>query len=138
MEAAPAPQATEPAPQAGASTEAVADAGDAIPIQVSIDPAVAGTLRGSAPLFIIARNPAGGPPLAVIRRTADELPVTIALRDENAMMQGMTILDQPELELVARVSMSGSPAAQPGDVFGAVTYQRGSGAVQIRIDRVVE
>jgi cytochrome c-type biogenesis protein CcmH len=105
---------------------------------VSIDPTVAGSLRGGAPLFIIARNPAGGPPLAVIRRTADELPLEIALRNENAMMQGMTILDQPELELVARVSLSGSPAAQPGDLFGEITYQRGSGPVQIRIDRIVE
>ena len=116
---------------------AVAD-GEAIPIQVSIDPAVGGGLPGGAPLFIIARNPAGGPPLAVIRRTAGELPLALALRDENAMMQGMTILDQPELELVARVALSGSPAAQPGDLFGEITYQRGGGPVQIRIDRVVE
>jgi len=129
-----------PAPVAApvASPEPTANAGEGIPIAVSIDPTVAGTLRGGAPLFIIARNPAGGPPLAVIRRTADELPLEIALRNENAMMQGMTILDQPELELVARVSLSGSPAAQPGDPFGEITYQRGSGPVQIRSDRIVE
>jgi len=128
----------EPAPEASAPPAPVVADGEAIPIQVTIDPAVAGSLPGGAPLFIIARNPAGGPPLAVIRRTASELPLALALRDENAMMQGMTILDQPELELVARVSLSGSPAAQPGDLFGGITYRRGGGPVQIRIDRVVE
>jgi cytochrome c-type biogenesis protein CcmH len=135
-------QGTPPAQETGsvqaAEQPAPAPAGDGIPIQVTLDPGLAGRLNRPAPLFIIARNPAGGPPLAVIRRMSGQLPVSVELRDENAMMQGMTILDQPELDLVARVSLSGSPAAQPGDLFGEITYAQGGGPVQINIDRVVE
>ncbi len=121
---------------AAASEPAPADA-SAIPIQVTLDPELAGRLGAGAPVFIIARNPAGGPPLAVIRKGSDQLPVAVELTDGNAMMQGMTILDQPELSLVARVALSGSPAAQPGDLFGEVVYKQGDGPVQIRIDQVV-
>ncbi|MEJ2515033.1 MAG: hypothetical protein P8080_05715 [Gammaproteobacteria bacterium] len=122
-----------------ADREPSAEAGTAggIPIEISLDPELASRLGNGAPLFIIARNPAGGPPLAVIRKASDQLPVAVELSDSNAMMQGVTILDQPELSLVARVSLSGSPAAKPGDLFGEVVYKQGDGPVQIRIDRVV-
>lgn len=136
---APAEQApaAEPDPAPAAGTAAAGPA-DAIPVQVTISPDLAGRLGAPAPLFLIARNPAGGPPLAVIRRSSDQLPFSVELTDDNAMMQGVTFLDQPALSLVARVSLSGSPAAQPGDLFGEVTYERGSGPVEIRIDRVVQ
>jgi hypothetical protein len=43
------------------------------------------------------------------------------------------------LQLVARVSLSGSPAAKPGDLFGEVKYSRDSGQqAAIVIDQVVK
>jgi cytochrome c-type biogenesis protein CcmH len=128
---APAVEIAEVAPQAVA--------GEGIRLDISIDPALAARIPGAAPVFIIARNAAGGPPLAVIRATSGELPLSVNLTDANAMMEGVTILDQPELELVARVSLSGSPAQRPGDLFGAVNYVRGNGGpTRIQINRVAE
>jgi len=142
-------QDAEPAPEVVAAVEPEAvepdDAGMAgrddgvIDLEISLDPSLAERVSNGTPVFIIARNPAGGPPLAVIRATASELPMAVGLGDANAMMEGVTISDQAELELIARVSLSGSPAQRPGDLYGAVNYTRGSsGPTQIRIDRVAE
>ena len=128
----PAVAAAEPAPDA----QPVADG---ISLEISLDPALASRISRPTPLFIIARNPGGGAPLAVIRATSAELPMSVRLTDANAMMEGVTISDQAELELVARVALSGSPAQNPGDLFGTVDYVRGnSGPTRITIDRVAE
>jgi cytochrome c-type biogenesis protein CcmH len=112
---------------------------DAIQLSVTLAPGLDGKLTGVSPLFIFARGTAGGPPLAVIRRGSNELPLTIEMSDANAMMQGVKISAMPELQLVARVSLSGSPAAKPGDLFGEVKYSRDSGQqAAIVIDQVVE
>jgi cytochrome c-type biogenesis protein CcmH len=138
---APEPSPPEPAAPEPAAPEVAAPvaASDAILLDVSLDPVLVAGVPGHTPVFIIARNPGGGPPLAVVRATAAELPMSVRLTDANAMMEGVTILDQSELELVARVSLSGSPAQRPGDLYGAVNYVRGnSGSTRLRIDRVAE
>lgn len=115
------------------------ESGAGIKIEVSLAPALAARIPGPTPMFIIARNVEGGPPLAVIRANSDELPMLVRLTDANAMMEGVTITDQQELELVARVALSGSPAQRPGDLFGAVSYARGhDGPTRITIDRIAE
>lgn len=123
----------------GADATATQEAGDGISIEVSLDPALAARIPGPTPMFIIARGAEGGPPLAVIRANTTELPVSVMLTDANAMMAGVRITDQAELELVARVSLSGSPAQRPGDLYGAVSYARGrDGPTRITIDRIAE
>lgn len=121
-----------------ATAEKQADDGG-IRLQVTLDPALAGGVPDSAPLFIFARNKgAAGPPLAVIRKSAGDLPLSVSLSDDNAMMAGTRLSDIPELTLVARLALSGSPAAQPGDMFGEVEYSRGAGRrTRIVIDQVV-
>lgn len=143
---APAPGAEPGAEQAGPAIAAADPAnsaqapGSGINLEISVDPALAARIPGPTPLFIIARNPGGGAPLAVIRTTSAELPMSVTLSDANAMMAGVTISDQPELELVARVALSGSPAQRPGDLFGAVNYVRGAtgGPTRIKIDSVAD
>lgn len=128
-----------PAAQAREAQALAAASDGSIRLEISIDPALAARLPGPTPIFIIARIAAGTPPVAVIRRSSDELPISVELTDANAMVEGVTISDQPELELIARVSLSGSPAQRPGDLFGAVNYTRGnSGPARITIDRVAE
>jgi cytochrome c-type biogenesis protein CcmH len=125
--------------EAPAAADPPAPAGEGIHLEISLDPALAARIPGPTPLFIIARNIGGGPPLAVIRANSAELPMSVELTDANTMIEGITITDQADLELVARGSMSGSPAQRPGDLFGAVNYARGnSGPTRIRIDRVAE
>lgn len=133
-----APEASEPPPVATAQ-EPPMDPSEGIRVEVTLDANLSGALPGPAPLFIFARPLGGGPPLAAIRAGTDELPMSLVLTDDNAMMQGVTILDQPELELVARVSLGGTPAERPGDLYGTVEYVREEGGpVRIVIDRIAE
>ena len=79
------------------------------------------------------------PPLAVIRRKANELPVTLQISDADIMLPGRTLASVESATLVARIANGGDPVARPGDVYGEVQWQRGaaSGPVTIIIDRVV-
>jgi cytochrome c-type biogenesis protein CcmH len=137
--AAPAQPVAREAPQEPAAvSKAAPAAAGSIRVKVTVDPALAGKINNSVPLFIFARGSGGGPPLAAVRRMAGDLPLTIDISDENAMIAGVRISDQEQLMLVARLSMSGSPRQQPGDLFGEVNYHRGDGnEVTIRIDQVV-
>lgn len=93
-----------------------------------------------AALFLFARAPEGGPPIAVIRGRVDALPGKFTLSDANAMMAGRSLASFDELVFVARVSASGQPVAQPGDVFGEQRYAPGTDPheVEIVLDQIVE
>lgn len=96
-------------------------------------------LGASAQLFIFARAPEGGPPLAVIRQPASAVPGQFTLSDANSMIPGRSLADFPELTIVARLSASGQPLEQAGDWFGQATVRPGEGAeVALVIDQVVQ
>ena len=68
-----------------------------------------------ATLFVIARPPGGGMPFAVVRRPASELPLDIVLDDTVSMNPALPLSAAPAFEVVARISLSGTPAPHPGD-----------------------
>jgi cytochrome c-type biogenesis protein CcmH len=111
-----------------------------IRVEVSLSPALAGKVSGEMPLFILARDPqAPGPPLAVQRRTSTEVPLAIDLSERDAMMPTRTIATVPKVQVVARLSRSGGPQAQSGDLFGQADYDfaTATGTVRIVIDGTV-
>jgi cytochrome c-type biogenesis protein CcmH len=74
-----------------------------------------------ATIFIIARDPAQpSPPIAVTRRLLSELPFAVELGDKESMIPGRNLSGFTEFEMIARASVSGSPAAQTGDWFGSI------------------
>ena len=78
-------------------------------------------IANDANVFIIARDPsAPTPPIAVTRHRLSELPTTVSLTDANSMVEGRILSAFAEIELLARVSLSGGPAAQSGDWFGSL------------------
>ena len=92
---------------------------------MSLDPALEAQLAAlpvsaeAATLFIVARDGEGKlPPLAVVRTTADKLPLTLTLSDDNAMAPMARLSMAERVTLVARISASGQPTAQPGDLEG--------------------
>jgi len=68
-----------------------------------------------ATLFVIARPPGGGVPLAVVRRPAAALPLSVRLDDAVAMSPQRKLSAAAEVEVVARLSLSGRPMAGAGD-----------------------
>jgi cytochrome c-type biogenesis protein CcmH len=124
---------------ADAGTPTAGDgAGRTIVVDVSVAAALSARVDPAASLFVLARTPAAaGPPLAVERRGAHELPLTVELSSEDAMMPGRTLSDAGEVEVVARVALGGGPTAQPGDLYGSAVVPAGGDAhVRIEIDRV--
>jgi cytochrome c-type biogenesis protein CcmH len=96
-------------------------------------------LGPAAQLFIIARAPEGGPPIAVIRRPPSAVPGEFSLSDANSMIQGRSLAAYPELTVVARLSRSGQPTAQPGDWQAEAVVRPGdSQTVALVIDQVVQ
>ena len=96
-------------------------------------------LGSQAVLFIFARAPGGGPPLAVIRAAASSLPGQFTLSDANSMIPGRSLSGNEELALVARISASGEPTEQPGDWYAQKTVRPADGGVvELVIDQVVQ
>jgi cytochrome c-type biogenesis protein CcmH len=127
------------APPASAPSAAAAAGARAIPVSVSLSPQLRLQLPGAVPLFILARDPvAGGPPLAVQRRSSSELPLNVTLTESDAMIPSRSIATVPKVVVVARLSRSGAPQQQSGDLYGEAEYEFGkhSGPLTIVIDRV--
>jgi len=120
---------------------ATAQSQRAVTVTVSIAPSLANGIDQKTPLFVVARDPtAPGPPLAAIRRAVGDLPFTVTISDNDAMMQGRGIGSVQSVQIVARVSKTGTPQAQPGDLYGEANVafaanQRAT--VKIVIDRAV-
>jgi cytochrome c-type biogenesis protein CcmH len=113
-----------------------------IDIQVSISDSLRDRIPPTSPLFIFVRDPVSpGPPLAVVRRLAGELPLSLRISDADLMLpDGLQLSALKSAALVARVAVSGNPVAQPGDLYGEASWSGLSSAerpISIRIDQVV-
>jgi cytochrome c-type biogenesis protein CcmH len=93
-------------------------------------------------LYVMIRTPgpAVGPPIGVRRISAPVLPLEITISDQDSMMQDRLISSQTEVQIQARLSLSGSPAARSGDWQSSkVSVPLNSTApVELLIDQQVE
>ena len=105
--------------------------------QVRIDPALAGRIEPGDSLFIYARA-IDGPrmPVAILKRSAAELPLAFTLDDSLAMSPELKLSNFARVVVSARVSRSGQALPQAGDLLGSVEARTDGGAVTITIDRL--
>lgn len=121
------------APPAGSSPVALR-------VNVSLSPALQADMKDSDTLFIFAKAVNGPPmPLAVVRKRAADLPLTVTLDDSQAMTPQLKLSSFQQVTIGARVSSSGQPIAQPGDLEGETSpvSTDAPGTVEVTIDRVV-
>ncbi len=110
-------------------------------VAVRLDPAFASRIatHPNASVFIIARAPDGPPmPIAVEKHAAAELPLTVSLDDGDSPMPTQTLSSMKQVEVVARLSMSGDAISQPGDLASRpvrVTLPA-RGPIELTIDSV--
>jgi cytochrome c-type biogenesis protein CcmH len=106
-----------------------------IHLQVTLAPALAADAPKQGVLFVFVRAPQGGPPLAVKRLTL-QFPQRVELSASDSMMASNRIKSGQRVEVMARISASGTPTASAGDLYGALTAVAGNPALrQLEIDR---
>lgn len=112
--------------QAADGQGAVAKAG--LRVKVRVDRGVAGQYSPDDTLYVFARALAGPPmPLAVVKRRAGELPLTLELDDSQSMLPQQPLSSVAEITVTARISRHGGPEPQPGDLEAvAVPVRQGS------------
>lgn len=89
-------------------------------------------------VFLFARPPQGGPPVAALRASAAKLPLEFSLDDSMAMSPANLLSGQQAVTLVARVSRSGDATARPGDLEGLLADVKvGASGVRIVIDKTL-
>jgi cytochrome c-type biogenesis protein CcmH len=121
------------------SLAATAPAKGGVQGMVTLSPKVKAQAGAEDTVFIFARAVEGPPmPLAVKRVRVRDLPAAFQLDDSMAMAPGMNVSAHKRVVVVARVSRSGSPAAQPGDLQGtSAPVANDAQGVSVTIDSVV-
>lgn len=112
-----------------------------IPVHVTVTAQLARKVPADATLFVFVRptDSQAGPPLLAARLQVKSLPANIELSDANAMMPGTSLSGYKQVEVMARVSVSGSPTAQPGDMQGGTIFNltRKQRVANVTINKVV-
>ncbi|WP_372738527.1 c-type cytochrome biogenesis protein CcmI [Neptunomonas sp.] len=112
-----------------------------IQLSVSIDPQLGDNIAADQVVFVFAKPVGGRIPVAAVRLTVGELPTTISLDDSLAMTPQAKLSLHPNVEIGARISMSGQPQAASGDLESAtvlVAVKELSEPVNLVIDRIVD
>jgi cytochrome c-type biogenesis protein CcmH len=100
--------------------------------EVDIDPALRSKALPSSTLFVFAKAAdSPGPPLAVVRTSVDQWPMKFLLNDSQAMMPQRKLSDFQRVIVEARISQSGQPMGQRGDLQGS------SGALDPKSDKPI-
>jgi cytochrome c-type biogenesis protein CcmH len=112
------------------------DAATAIRLHVSLAPDLAGKVPPKASLFVFVQSPGGGAPLAV-KRASTQLPQDVVLSADDAMIAQHAVKPGQKVTVVARISVSGSPLPQHGDLYGQIEYVAGkTGPRPLQIDKL--
>lgn len=125
--------------ESGAAQEAAADPDAVVTARVALSEGALAAIGADANVFVIARDPAQpSPPIAVSRVRVSQLPAVVSLGDAESMVAGRSLSAFDEFELLARVSLSGSPAATSGDWFGSLIVRPAdSDSVFLSIDQQI-
>jgi len=87
-------------------------------VQIELDPALQSQLQPEQTLFIYAHPAQNKMPLAMVTKTAKDLPLNVTLDDSQAMLPTAKLSQYQEIIISARISKTGTAAPQTGDVFG--------------------
>ncbi|WP_286239925.1 c-type cytochrome biogenesis protein CcmI [Neptuniibacter halophilus] len=112
-----------------------------VALNVSISEELKAGLNPDQIVFVFARAEGGGMPLAAVRLTVADLPAEVILDDSMAMVPQQRLSSASGVELSARISTSGQPQQQKGDLYGLigpVTVAEINEPVTLVIDKVVE
>ncbi len=120
--------APTPAPAAARGSHVVL-----VRVQVRVAPALRAQAAGRT-LFVIARLPGQGMPLAAVKRAGAVLPLQVQLTDADAMDPSHPLSAVRQMQVEARLSATGDAMPASGDLYGTASVTQG-GSVEVLIDR---
>ncbi|ANG61776.1 c-type cytochrome biogenesis protein CcmI [Marinobacterium aestuarii] len=126
--------------------------GEPVPEVAGIEPAeirlavrlaegLGATLEPDQAVFIFARPVGGRMPLAAVKLKVSDLPLEVVLDDTLAMTPQARLSGVDEVEVGARISLTGTPEPKAGDLFAIlspVSVRGQTQAIDLVIDQVVE
>lgn len=106
---------------------------------VALAPAIASQVNPTDIVYVFARAENGTPmPIAVTRAPASDWPVAFTLDDNHAMTPEQHLSQFPRVDIVARISHTGSANRRPGDLEGRIdNVSLGTDNVKVVIDHLV-
>jgi len=114
--------------------------GASIKLLVDISAELKAKASPDTPVFVYAKAMQGPPmPLAVRKLQLGDLPVSLTLSDDDAMMPSMKLSSFDQVIVGARVSSSGNPVAQSGDFYTereAVDSSNPPAQINLTIDQI--
>ena len=115
------------------------DAANSAVIEVSIS--LSEELKSQASpedfIFVYAKAMSGPPmPLAAVRRQVKDLPLTLKLNDEMAMIPDLKLSSFNNVSVGARISKTGQPIPQNGDLFTEKTEIKLGESVSLEINEI--
>lgn len=127
--------ASPPAPP----VKAAGAAGKSVAGSVTLAPEIASRVSRSDTLFIFARAEGGArAPLAVLRASAGELPMTFALDDSMSMSPQAKLSQAAAMRIEARITRSGNATPRAGDLVGkSGVVKPGDRDVKVVVNEVV-
>lgn len=112
-----------------------AEQSTAVVVNLSVAPGL--DVEPSDAIFLFLRQPSMPMPLVVQRLSVAALPVTMRLDESQAMIPGTKLDQLPAVEVVARITKSGSVTTSSGDyeaVYGPLQLEAGELIVDIEIE----
>jgi len=91
-----------------------------ITIDLTLSASLKAQVSGEQVVFVFARPVGGRMPLAAERIKVKDLPIRIVLDDSKAAMPTAKLSSVDQVEITARISLSGQPMAQKGDLYTTV------------------
>ncbi len=111
-----------------------------VSLSIALDNSLAQQAAPDDLVFIYAKAASGPPmPLAARRMKVSDLPAQVTLGDDDAMMPQMKLSGFDQVVVGARISKTGNPIAQAGDLFAEsapLDYRAFTGVVDLRINQV--
>lgn len=115
-------------------------AGEGLRVSISLADHFALQVNPDDLLFVYAKAASGPPmPLAAKRLKASDLPAQVTLSDSDAMMAQMSISKFDKIIVGARISKTGNPVGQPGDLFqesSVIEHKSFQGQVELNISQI--
>ncbi len=112
----------------------------ALHLVIDISPALKAKVSPGQMIFIFAKAQGGKMPLAVERLTVKDLPANVVLDDSKAAMPTAALSSAEIVDVTARVSISGGPTAQPGDLYASqekIIVKQADNPIRLMINRVM-